>query len=135
MPIPWLALATIGSTLAPLIFGGGKEQKQVTETEIPPAGFQDPMLPVMSPMILQMLLKNLGAWGGATGPGGTTGTFFSPEMMGDVMKLIGSEWPTLMKGAKSPRLRGSFPGGGGVGGSLFGGKRRPISAPSVRTGG
>ena len=98
----------IGSILAPLIFGGGSEQKQVTETEIPPAGFQDPMLPVMSPAILQMLLQNLQSWGAPSGPKGTVGTFQSP-MIQDMMRMIGMEWPKIMKGAQAP-------GGGELGG-------------------
>ncbi len=102
MPIPWAAIAGVGSILAPLLFGGGgSEQKQVTETEIPPAGYQSPMLPLADPMILQMLLQNMQSWGGPAGPKGTTGAAYTP-MIQDLMKLIGSEWPKLMGGVQSP---------------------------------
>lgn len=110
-PIPWTAIAMGASALLPLLFGGKNQQTQVTETEIPPTGFQDPMLPVMSPMILQMLLKNMQAWGGPSGPKGTTGTFFSPGMMGDILKLIGGEWPKVLAGARGEDPQSRRPAG------------------------
>jgi hypothetical protein len=55
-------------------------------------------------MILNMLLKNMSAWGGPAGPKGTTGSFYSPGMMGDMMSLIGREWPELMRGTASTEV-------------------------------
>jgi len=89
----WQALAfAIPAILS--LFGGRGEQQRVTETEVPPAGWQDPMLGMMSPLIADILMRRMGSFG----QGSST---YSP-WASKIMEMLGGQFPQIIAGGSSP---------------------------------
>jgi len=110
MPFPWMALAVGAPLLLQLMgLGGRGEQQRVTETEVPPAGWQDPMLGLMSPLIADILTRRMGAFG--------KGSVYSPWAQ-KIMEMLGSQFPQILEGAGTPLIPGapSTLGPSGIGG-------------------
>jgi len=92
MAFPWLALAVgIPSLLGLLGAGGRGEQQRVTETEVPPAGWQDPMLGMMSPLIADMLMRRVGGFGAGS-------SVYSPWAQ-KIMEMLATQFPQILEGA------------------------------------
>jgi len=94
MAFPWMAAATIASSLLPFIFGGTGEQRRVTETEVPPAGWQDPMLGLMSPLIADILSRRIGGFGEGS-------SVYSP-WVSKIIEMLGGQFPQILRGAGAP---------------------------------
>ena len=108
MAFPWAALAfAVPSILQLFGVGGRGEQQRVTETEVPPSGFQDPMLGLMSPLIADILTRRIGSFGEGS-------SVYSP-WASKIMEMLGTQFPQSLSGAGA----GSPP-------PLFGGTERPI---------
>ena len=104
MAFPWLALAVgIPSLLGLLGAGGRGEQQRVTETEVPPAGWQDPMLGMMSPLIADMLMRRVGGFGAES-------SVYSPWAQ-KIMEMLGTQFPEILKAGGTSIAPGA-PGGG-----------------------
>ena len=89
MAFPWLAAAIIGSSLAPMIFGGGRGGTERV-TEVPPTGWQDPMMGMMSPLIADMLVRRMGGFGEGS-------SIYSP-WASKIMEMLGGEFPKILAG-------------------------------------
>lgn len=106
-PIIGGALIGLLPSILSLLFGGGKskpqQQTQTTTSETTNPKYRSPALGIMEPAILNMLLGNANAMGGFGMPGGVSrfGPDFS-SMMGDIVKLLGKEWPTIMSEYQKP---------------------------------
>ena len=99
MAFPWLALAVgIPSLLQLLGVGGRGEQQRTTETEVPPAGWQDPMLGMMSPLIADMLTRRMASFGQGS-------SVYSPWAQ-KIMEMLGSQFPQILAGAGRPTTPG-----------------------------
>ena len=98
-PFPWMALAVgIPALIQALGLGGRGRQEQVTETEVPPAGYQSPLLGFADPMVFETLLRRMQSFGAPSQMlGGTAGAGYSP-WIDDMIAMLGREWPTLMGG-------------------------------------
>ena len=106
MPFPWLALAVGLPSLLGLMGAGGRgEQQRVTETEVPPAGWQDPMLGMMSPLIADMLMRRMSGFGQGS-------SVYSPWAQ-KIIEMLGTQFPKILAGAGSARPPG-LPGAGGI---------------------
>ena len=90
MAFPWLAAATIASSLLGLFAGGKGQQQRVTETEVPPAGWQDPMLGMFSPMIADILMRRMGSFGQGS-------SVYSP-WASKIMEMLGGQFPQIIAG-------------------------------------
>ena len=102
MAFPWMALAVgIPSLLGLLGAGGRGEQQRVTETEVPPAGWQDPMLGMMSPLIADMLMRRVGGFGAGS-------SVYSPWAQ-KIMEMLGGQFPQILEGAGAPSPTGGAP--------------------------
>lgn len=105
MAFPWLALAVGIPSLLQLLGAGGRgEQQRVTETEVPPGGWQDPMLGLMSPLIADMLMRRMGSFGQES-------SVYSPWAQ-KIMEMLGGQFPQILAGAGD----GGRPGLPGIGG-------------------
>jgi len=92
MAFPWLALAVGLPSLLGLLGAGGRgEQQRVTETEVPPAGWQDPMLGLMSPLIADMLTRRMASFGQGS-------SVYSPWAQ-KIMEMLGTQFPQILEGA------------------------------------
>ena len=92
MPFPWMALAVGLPSLLGLLGAGGRgEQRRETETEVPPAGWQDPMLGLMSPLIADMLTRRMASFGQES-------SVYSPWAQ-KIMEMLGSQFPQILAGA------------------------------------
>lgn len=92
-PFPWLAAATIASSLLPLFFGGRGEQQRVTETQVPPGGWQDPMLGVLSPLVADILTRRLSGFGEES-------SVYSPWIQ-EIIEMLGTQFPDILAGART----------------------------------
>lgn len=105
MAFPWAALAfAVPSFLQLLGLGGRGEQQRVTETEVPPAGWQDPMLGMMSPLIADMLMRRMGSFGQGS-------SVYSPWAQ-KIMEMLGSQFPEILAGAGGASPLSPVGGGG-----------------------
>jgi len=100
MPFPWMAIATLASTLLPMLLrgrGGGDQeplvQEQITEQE--PRGYQSPLLGLLDPWMVQSLLGRYGLLQGAGMPGGAGGMSPFTEQ---IMQLLNQQFPELLAG-------------------------------------
>lgn len=92
MAFPWMALAVGLPSLLGLLGAGGRgEQQRVTETEVPPAGWQDPMLGLMSPLIADMLTRRMASFGQGS-------SVYSP-WASKIMEMLGTQFPQILAGA------------------------------------
>ena len=97
MAFPWLPLAIVASSVLPSLFGKGRNQEIVKETEMPPRGYQSPMVGMLDPLLVDILLRNLRTWGGA-GVGGQATGAYSPYV-DQILKMLGERtFPQLMSG-------------------------------------
>lgn len=102
MPFPWMALALgIPSILQLMGVGGRGEQQRVTETEVPPGGWQDPMLGLMSPLIADMLTRRMASFGPQS-------SVYSPWAQ-KIMEMLGGQFPQILSGAGAPSPTGGAP--------------------------
>ena len=93
----WQALAfAIPSLLG--LFGGGGSQQRTTETEVPPGGWQDPMLGLMSPLIADMLTRRMSSFGQGS-------SVYSPWAK-KIMDMLGGQFPQILAGAAAPSPAG-----------------------------
>lgn len=102
----WIPAAIMAaSTLANLIFGGGKDQPQQqdteTITETSKTGWQDPSIGFMSPYVIKMLLSNLGSMQGMGMPKGYGGLGMG-DWTNDIMAMFEQAWPEIMQGYTIP---------------------------------
>lgn len=104
-PIPWMAIATLGSTLLPMLFGGKGKQRQETTQMVPPRGYQSPMLGLMDPLIMEMLMKNMKYMQSSRLPGGGR---FGTGSVDKILGLLGGQWDKLLAGYNRPS---GIPGG------------------------
>lgn len=101
MAFPWLALAVGLPSLLGLMGAGGRGQQQrVTETEVPPAGWQDPMLGLLSPLITDMLTRRMSSFGPES-------SVYSPWAQ-KIIDMLGTQFPEILSGAG----RSILPAGG-----------------------
>ena len=107
MAFPWLAAAIIASSLLGL-GGKGGQQQRVTETEVPPAGWQDPMLGMMSPLIADMLTRRMASFGQGS-------SVYSPWAQ-KIVEMLGSQFPQILAGGRDPFNPYGTVGAGGGGG-------------------
>jgi len=106
MAFPWMALAVaLPSILGLMGVGGRGEQQRVTETEVPPGGWQDPMLGLFSPLIADILTRRMGAFGQGS-------SIYSP-WASKIMEMLGSQFPQILAGAGGTSPPFSPPGIGG----------------------
>ena len=97
MAFPWLAAAIGIPALLNLFKGGGGRQQTVRETEVPPRGYQSPMVGMLDPLLIDMLLRNIRTWGGY-GQGGRTGGSYSPYV-DQIINMLGTKtFPKLFQG-------------------------------------
>lgn len=91
MAFPLAALAFAIPSILQLFGAGGRgEQQRVTETEVPPAGFQDPMLGLMSPLIADILTRRLGSFGQGS-------SVYSP-WASKIVEMLGGQFPQILSG-------------------------------------
>ena len=95
MPFPWMALAMLGSSLIPALAGGKGKQQQVTTQQVPPRGYQSPMLGLMDPLIMEMLMKNMKYMQSSRLPGGGR---FGTGSIDKILGLLGGQWDKLLAG-------------------------------------
>lgn len=88
----WKALAFAIPAILQLFAGGRGQQQRVTETEVPPAGWQDPMLGMFSPLIADILMRRMGSFGQGS-------SVYSP-WASKIMDMLGGEFPKLLTGAR-----------------------------------
>jgi len=85
------------------LFGGGRgKQERVTETETPPAGYQDPMIGLISPLIIDIIMRQMRGYGRGS-------SVYSPWAQ-RIMDMLGGEFSGILSGAGSSLP----PSGGGV---------------------
>lgn len=94
----WEALAFAVPAILSLFIGGKGQQQRVTETEVPPAGWQDPMLGMMSPLIADMLMRRMGSFGKGS-------SIYSP-WASKIMEMLGGQFPQIISGAGGTRPSG-----------------------------
>ncbi len=125
MALPIGPILMVISSLLPMIFGkknrGGANQNvttEVVETQAP--GPKTGMEMAMMRPILQMLFNNMQQFQGAGMPGGV-GNILGGSGFEDILKMLSSKWPEMMKGfsgASTPSGQGLLnlgTGGGGGG--------------------
>lgn len=100
MAFPWMAAATIASSLLPLLFGGGGQQQRITETQVPPGGWQDPMLGMMSPLIADILSRRMAGFGQRS-------SVYSPWAQ-KIVDMLGGQFPQILSGATAPSFAGGI---------------------------
>ena len=95
MPFPWMALAMLGSALIPSLGKGKGKQYQQTTQQVPPRGYQSPMMGLMDPLMMEMIMKNFKYLQSSRLPGG--GRFASPNV-DKILGLLGKNWGNLIQG-------------------------------------
>lgn len=95
MSFPFMALAMLGSALAPALFKGKGKQVQTTTQQVPPRGYQSPMMGLMDPLMNELILRNLKYFQSSRLPGG--GRFASPNI-DRILGLLGKNWGGLIRG-------------------------------------
>lgn len=111
MADPWMIGAILAQVLLPMLLGRGKQtQERVTETEIPPRGYQSPLVGLADPMAFESILRNLQSHSGWGWPAGSGRGQASPQIA-ELLKLLQGEWPKLMSGYKNLGATAG-PGGG-----------------------
>jgi len=108
MAFPWAALAFAIPSILSLFTGGRGEQQRVTETEVPPGGWQDPMIGLISPLIIDILTRRMGGFGKGS-------SVYSP-WASKIMEMLGGQFPQILAGAGSPLTPGSPISPFGIGG-------------------
>jgi hypothetical protein len=87
----WQALAFAIPSILNLFAGGRGQQQRVTETEVPPAGWQDPLLGLMSPLIADILTRRIGSFGQGS-------SVYSPWAQ-KIVEMLGGQFPEILAGA------------------------------------
>lgn len=86
---------TIGAMLLPTLLsffgGGGGETRQRTEQEVPPQGWQDPMLGLFSPLLADILSRRMSSFGQGS-------SVYSPYAS-QIMEMLGGQMPKILAGA------------------------------------
>lgn len=96
----WQALAFAIPSLIGLFGGRGGEQTRVTETEVPPAGWQDPMLGMFSPLIADILSRRMASFGKGS-------SVYSPWAQ-KIVEMLGGQFPQILAGAAAPSPTGGM---------------------------
>lgn len=102
-----MILAAVLPSIFKGIFGQGtQQQERVTETEIPPRGYQSPLLGMADMTAFENLLRNMQSYSGWGWPSGSGRGQASPQIA-EILKLLQGEWPKMMEGGMGGMVKPS----------------------------
>lgn len=111
-----ILIALQGINLLRGLFSGKGETQQAqqeTVTEREPSGYQSPLVGLLDPWMMENLLGRYGLLAGAGMPGGKGGLSGSTQ---EIMRLLGEQWPELLRGYRGVGTRRAIEGSSLLGG-------------------
>ena len=104
MAFPWYLLMMLPDVLKMTgIFGEKKEPSQTqTTTQEGFRGWESPAYGMMEPYMMKLLMENQNMFSGFGMPEGASRNVDMGGMYNDILGLINTEWPQIMKGYAEP---------------------------------